>query len=406
VSGSVNETGPVLPGATLGVLGGGQLGRMFAMAARRMGYRVTVFAPEDDTPAGQLADREVRSPYEDLDAVADFARSVEVVTFEFENVPAVTAEAAARHAPVRPSCNALHMTQDRLREKRMLAGLGLPVARFEAIETEADLARIAPDNGGGGWPVDAPGILKTASWGYDGKGQVRIAGAAELAGAWRSLATVGTGAGTGAEPGTRTVLEELVPFEAELSVVGVRGLDGTTALYEPTLNAHVNHILDVATCPAAIGQGTVDRAREIARAVLEGLDYVGVLCVELFLLASGELIVNEVAPRPHNSGHGTIDSHVCSQFEQQVRAVCGFRPGSPQRCVPAAAMANLLGDLWETGEPRWERALSSPAVRLHLYGKAEPRPGRKMGHLTATAATVEEAERSVRAARSALLPDA
>jgi 5-(carboxyamino)imidazole ribonucleotide synthase len=351
---------------------------------------VTVFAPEDDTPAGQLADREVRSAYEDLAAVADFARSVEVVTFEFENIPAATAEAAARHAPVRPSCNALHLTQDRLREKRMLTGLGLPVARFEAIEGEEDLARVSA----GGWPTDRAGILKTASWGYDGKGQVRIAGAADVANAWRSFGGEGTG--------PRAVLEEVVPFEAELSVIGVRGVDGATALYEPTLNAHVNHILDVSTGPAPIEKKTAERAQQIARAVLDGLDYVGVLCVELFLLASGELIVNEIAPRPHNSGHGTIDSHSCSQFEQQVRAVCGLPVGSSERCVPAAAMANLLGGLWDGGEPCWESALASPAVRLHLYGKAEPRPGRKMGHLTATAATPAEAERLVRSARSAL----
>lgn len=380
---------PILPGATLGVLGGGQLGRMFAIAARRMGYRVSVFSPEADGPAGQVADVEVCAAYDDLERVAEFARQVDVVTFEFENVPAPTAEAAARHTLVRPDGSALHVTQDRLREKRMLRDLGLPVAHFEAIESAADRERVAAS-----WGDDRPGILKTASFGYDGKGQRRVAGAGDIGPVWLEMG------------GVRTVLEELVPFEAELSIVGVRSLDGDTALYEPTRNAHANHILDVSTCPSGVSQRTADAAQEIARTVLSGLDYVGVLCVELFLLSSGELLVNEVAPRPHNSGHGTIDSHVCSQFEQQVRAACGLPLGSTERSVPAAAMANLLGDCWGSApsqvQPRWAQALSIPGVRMHLYGKAEPRPGRKMGHLTATAASVDEAVRAVLEARRAL----
>jgi len=374
---------PILPGAVLGVLGGGQLGRMFTLAARRMGYRVTVFAPDDGTPAGQIAYQEVHAPYEDLEAVERFARGVSVVTFEFENVPAATAEAAARHAPVRPRGELLHTTQDRLREKRALRALGLPTAGFAALEREQDLASAAE-------AVPGAGVLKTAAWGYDGKGQRRVAGPGELAAAWRELG------------GQRAVLEAWVPFEREISVVGARGLDGSVALYEPFENDHADHVLDLTLWPARLPEPTRRRALELARAVLEGLDVVGVLCVEMFLLPGGELVVNELAPRPHNSGHLTIDAHATSQFEQQVRAVCGLPLGSVEPTTPAAAMANLLGDLWADGEPDWAAALAVPGVRLHLYGKQGPRPGRKMGHLTATAATTEEASRRVLAARAAL----
>ncbi len=374
---------PILPGSELGVLGGGQLGRMFALAARRMGYRVSVFAPEDDTPAGQIAFREVRASYDDLDAVADFARTVDVVTFEFENVPTGTVEAASRHAPVRPAGRLLYATQERLREKAALVDLGLPVAVHAAIESAEELARAAEQ-------VGFPAILKTAAWGYDGKGQARIERAEELERAWKEIG------------GGRAVLEVLVPFEAEISVIGARGLDGSIALYEPFLNRHENHILDVTVFPAGITEATRREAQRIARAVLEGFDVCGVLCVELFLLEGGELLVNEVAPRPHNSGHVTIDAHVTSQFEEQVRAVCGLPLGAVEPLAPAGAMANLLGDLWESRAPAWDAALSDPGLRLHLYGKAEPRPGRKMGHLSVIAATAEEAERRVRAARDAV----
>ncbi len=374
---------PVLPGAALGVLGGGQLGRMFALAARRMGYRVTVFAPEDDTPAGQIADVEVRAPYTDLEAVERFARGVEVVTFEFENVPADTAAAAARHAPVRPAGAVLHTTQDRLREKRALTKLGLPVAAFAPLEVQADLE-------GARRALPGASVLKTASWGYDGKGQRRVRDAEELAAAWRELGE------------QRAVLEAWVPFEREISVVGARGLDGSVALFEPFENAHANHVLDVTTWPARIAPGTRDAALDCARAVLEGLDAVGVLCVEMFVLQDGSLLVNEIAPRPHNSGHLTIDAAATSQFEQQVRAVCGLPLGAVEPRTPAAAMANLLGDLWSAGEPPWAEALAAPGVNLHLYGKTVARPGRKMGHLTATAASPAEAEERVRAARALL----
>ena len=373
---------PILPGAVLGVLGGGQLGRMFTLAARRMGYRVDVFAPEDDTPAGQIAYREVRAPYEDLAAVERFARGVSVITFEFENVPAATAEAAARHAPVRPSGTLLETCQNREREKLALRRHGIPVAPFAVIHGPEDLAEARS--------IGFPAVLKTAAWGYDGKGQQRVDRAADLEPAWRALG------------GGPAVLEAFVDFAAELSVVGARGLDGAVALYEPTLNRHADHILDLSLCPAPLPESWRRDALELARAVLEAFDLVGVLCVELFALADGSLLVNELAPRPHNSGHLTIDTHACCQFEQQLRAVCGLPLGSTERRVPAVAMANLLGELWEGGAPNWPAALAEPGLRLHLYGKEEARPGRKMGHLTVVDRTVEAAERRALAARAAL----
>ena len=376
-------SGPVLPGAMLGMLGGGQLGRMFALAARRMGYRVAVFAPEGDTPAGQVADREIRAAYEDLDAVQRFAQEVEVISFEFENVPAITTEAAARHAPVRPAGSLLETTQDRLREKTALRGLGLPVADFAAISSADDLEPAALQ-------VAGRGVLKTAASGYDGKGQRRIESPAELAEAWKRLGS------------QRAVLEAWVPFEREISVVGVRGLDGSVELYDPVENAHSHHILDVSTLPARISDATRHSAREIARTVLQELEVVGVLCVEMFALPNGELLVNELAPRPHNSGHLTIDAHEVSQFEQQVRAICGLPLGSTRPTVAAAAMVNLMGELWLKGEPNWAGALAVPGIRLHLYGKDQPRRGRKMGHLVGTGETLDEVEQRALQARSAL----
>ncbi|HSW30525.1 MAG TPA: 5-(carboxyamino)imidazole ribonucleotide synthase [Longimicrobiales bacterium] len=374
-------TGPILPGATLGVIGGGQLGRMFTLAARRMGYRVTVLAPEDDTPAGQIAYQEIRAPYEDLDAVRRFASSVSVVTFEFENVPAETAVAASERAPVRPAGSLLHTTQHRRREKEALRAAGIPTVPFGAVESEAELiAAVAA--------VGTPAILKTAAWGYDGKGQIRLSRGSEALAAWESL---------GRAP---AVLEAVAPFEREISVVGARGIDGAVALYDPVENTHVQHILDLSVAPAELPPGVATRAREIARTLLETWDVVGVICVEMFLMPDGELVVNEVAPRPHNSGHLTIDAHVSSQFEQQVRAVCGLPLGSTAAVAPAA-MANLLGDLWQGGEPDWAAALATPGVALHLYGKVEARPGRKMGHLTALGSTAAQARDRVLQARAA-----
>jgi 5-(carboxyamino)imidazole ribonucleotide synthase len=375
---------PIVPGATLGVLGSGQLGRMFAMAARRMGYRVHVLSPESDTPAGQIADVEVRAAYDDLDQVSRFARGVDVVTFEFENVPAPTAEAAARFAPVRPAGRVLHTAQQRAREKAFLRGHGFPVTPFARVTTDDELVDAVET-------VGLPAVLKTAQFGYDGKGQAKVTTRDEAASAWQSMRR------------QEAVLERFITFEREVSVVAARGLDGWVASYGVIENAHANHILDVSVMPAAVTPATERRAAEIARGILETLDVVGVLCVEFFVTGDGELLINELAPRPHNSGHLTIDACMTSQFELQVRAVCGLPAGSVEQLRPAA-MANLLGDVWSRGEPDWAAACALPGVHLHLYGKTEPRPGRKMGHLTALAATAGEARDLAVRARSALIP--
>jgi len=375
---------PLPPGSTLGVFGSGQLGRMFALAARRMGYRVRVFSPDRDTPAGQIADAEVVGDYENEDAVAAFCRTVQAVTFEFENVPSAVARVADRFVPVRPGGNVLHVCQHRLREKKTLRDAGLPVPAFSAVRGLGELESAAA-------AIGRPGVLKTASSGYDGKGQAKVTAESDLAEVWRSLAT------------DEATYEAFVEFEREVSVVGVRGIDGATAFYGPIENAHRNHILDVSRCPADLPQRVRSDATAIARSVLEVLDVVGVLCVEMFLMPDGGLVINELAPRTHNSGHLTIEAFATSQFEQQVRAVAGMPLGSTEQLGPAA-MANLLGDAWANGEPRWDRALAVPGVSLHLYGKHEPKPGRKMGHLTATAETVEAAVERVVGSRDALDP--
>ena len=375
-------SGVILPGATIGVLGSGQLGRMFAIAARRMGYRVHTLSPDSDTPTGQVADVEVQASYDDLDAVAAFARDVSVVTFEFENVPAPTAEAAARFAPVRPGGDVLHTTQHRLREKTFLSRAGFPVTPFRAIRSLPELEAAACELG-------LPAVLKTAGWGYDGKGQVRVDSESQLASAWESIG------------GGEAVLEAFVSFECEVSVVAARGMDGSFVAYSVIENAHSRHILDVSTCPARISAKLAREADEIARGVLETLGVVGVLCVEFFVTRDGRVLINELAPRPHNSGHLTIDACVTCQFEQQLRAICGLPLGSTELLRPAA-MANLLGDVWEPREPDWRAACALPDVKLHLYGKLQARPGRKMGHLTALGTDTDTAREQVLRARAAL----
>jgi 5-(carboxyamino)imidazole ribonucleotide synthase len=350
-----------------------------------MGYRVHTFSPDYDTPTGQVADKEVAAAYDDLDAVRDFARGVAVVTFEFENVPAATAETAAQHAEVRPAGTVLHTTQNRLREKGFLARAGFPVAPFAPVRSAEELESALAE-------IGCPAVLKTADWGYDGKGQAKIGRPEEADSAWKSLGIGGT---------REAILEAFVDFEREVSVVAARGLDGSFAAFGLFANDHRNHILDVTVCPAPVSPKVEREAVEIARGILEGLDVVGVLCVEMFLTRDGRLLVNELAPRPHNSGHLTFDACVTSQFEQQLRAICGLPLGSAELLRPAA-MANLLGDLWSAGEPNWAAACRFPEVKLHLYGKAAARPGRKMGHLTALASTPEEARRIVLAAREAL----
>ena len=371
------------PGSTIGVLGGGQLGRMFAMAARRLGYRVHTLAPEHDTPPGQIADVEVEASYDDLDRIRAFARGVDVVTFEFENVPAAAAAAAEEHAIVRPNGRALEIAQHRIREKTFLTRQGLPVTPFVQVQSAGDLAEAVRRLG-------RPAVLKTAALGYDGKGQMRITGDDDLAEAWHALGA------------REAILEAWVDLECELSVIGARAVDGSAVCFGPIDNAHQHHILDVSFAPAHVTARIAAEAIEATRTVMEALEYVGILCIEFFLTSDGRLLLNELAPRPHNSGHLTFDACRTSQFEQQVRAICELPLGSPELLQPAA-MANLLGDLWAAGEPNWGAALSLPDVKLHLYGKATPRPGRKMGHLTVLAATPEAAKSRVLEARAALM---
>jgi 5-(carboxyamino)imidazole ribonucleotide synthase len=374
---------PILPGATLGVMGSGQLGRMFAIAARRMGYRVATFSPDYDTPTGQVADREVTASYDDEAAVRDFAKQIAVLTFEFENVPSRTVAWAAEHCPVRPAGEVLHVCQHRLREKEFLAGAGLPVAPFRRIESAEQLAAAARD-------IGLPGVLKTAAFGYDGKGQRKLAPGDDLEAAWAPF------------DGAPAVLEKFITFERELSVLVARGLDGAMVTWPVCENEHANHILDVTYCPARIPAPLAEKARELAKSVARALNLAGVLAVEMFQQHDGTILINELAPRPHNSGHFSFDASVTSQFEQQVRAVCGLPLGDTASLAPAA-MVNLLGDLWTVGEPDWAAALAHGGVKLHLYGKAQPKPGRKMGHLTAIGRDVDDAARIARAARTALL---
>jgi 5-(carboxyamino)imidazole ribonucleotide synthase len=357
---------------------------MFAMAARRMGYRVHTLAPEHDTPTGQIADVEVVSSYDDLDAIARFARGVDIVTFEFENVSAAAATSAEDHAIVRPNGRALHIAQHRLREKTFLSSQGLPVTPFAPVRTQADLAEALR-------AIGRPAVLKTAAFGYDGKGQAAVAPGTDAERAWRDIGE------------QEAIVEAFIDLACEISVIGARGVDGSWSHFGPIENVHRRHILDVSMAPAGVAAPLAARAVEVTRAVMEALDYVGVLCVEFFVARDGRLLINELAPRPHNSGHLTFDACRTSQFEQQVRAICGLPLGSPEMLQPAA-MANLLGDLWAGGEPDWAAALTASAVKLHLYGKTSPRPGRKMGHLTALAPSGEEARAVVLRARDLLLP--
>ena len=372
---------PILPGAVVGVLGSGQLGRMFAIAARQLGYRVHTFSPETDTPTGQIADLEITAAYDDLDAIRDFAENVHVVTFEFENVPAVAVEAAAHFAPVRPSGSVLHIAQHRLREKSFLQQNGFPVAPFRPVNSLEDL-RSAIEQ------IGCPAILKTAVSGYDGKGQVTLTKLSDAEGAF---------AATGSQ---EKILEAFIDFELEFSIVAARGQDGTFSDWGLIENTHRDHILDLSFAPARVPQTTTVQALEIAKSLLEMLDVVGVLCIEFFL-SRDRVFINELAPRPHNSGHLTINAALTSQFEQQLRAVCGLPLGATDFLTPAA-MANLLGDLWQEGEPNWSAVAACPDVKLHLYGKDQVRPRRKMGHLTALGPSADKAVERVLHARKRL----
>lgn len=372
-----------LPGSTIGVMGSGQLGRMFAIAARRMGYRIHTFSPDRNTPTGQVADLEVCAEYSDETAVRAFAKAVDVLTFEFENVPVQSVEWASEHCVVRPSGRVLHLCQHRLREKEFLRNSGLPLADFAPVNSLSDLEA-------GVVRLGVPSVLKTAAFGYDGKGQHKIVRESDLAQIWAKLA------------GQPAVLEAWVPFEIEVSILVARGIDGATKVYPVCENEHANHVLDLTLVPARIPSEVAEHAREIAVRAAVALDLVGLLAVEMFLLPGGKLLINELAPRPHNSGHFSFDASVTSQFEQQLRAVCGLPLGSTELLRPAA-MANLLGDVWAGGEPDWAAAAALPEVKIHLYGKAEPRAGRKMGHLVALGGTLDEAAARVREARRRLV---
>jgi 5-(carboxyamino)imidazole ribonucleotide synthase len=372
----------VPPNSTIGVFGSGQLGRMLAIEARKMGYRVHTFSPDTDTPTGQVADIETTASYGDLDAVREFARAVDVVTFEFENVPSATIDAASQLVDVHPKGEILHVTQNRLREKTFLSNNGFPVTPFRHIKVVDDLYRATSDLG-------FPSILKTAGFGYDGKGQAKLKQTGDIESAFASM------------HGNDAILEAFVEFEKEISVVCARGQDGSFVHYGVIENEHANHILDVSFAPGLVSEKVANDAVEIARNIAEEFAYVGTMCVEFFLTKDDTLMVNEIAPRPHNSGHLTFGPCAASQFEQQVRAVCGLPLGSTEFYRPAA-MANLLGDIWRNGEPNWAAALNDQNIKLHLYGKTDPRPGRKMGHLTATGETVEEVKSAVLFARSHL----
>ena len=355
-----NTATPLEPGARLGMLGAGQLGRMFALAAARLGYHVHVFSPRVDSPTGQVSHRETVANYADVEAIAKFAQSVDVVTLEFENIPTAAIEVVEKYARVRPSRSVLHITQNRLREKQFLTKIGVPCAPFAEVNSLADLQAAIQ-------AIGVPAVLKTADSGYDGKGQITIQSADEAEAAWQFV---------GEQP---AVLEGWIHYQQELSVIVARSTTGEIDTCGPIANDHENHILDVSRFPAKELASVADSTQAMGRAIAEQLDLIGVCCVEMFLTRDGQLIVNEIAPRPHNSGHLTIEACVTSQFEQQVRAICGLPLGSMEPHTPAA-LVNLLGDLWEKGEPDWLEMLAVPRGYLHLYGKTEAKPGRKMGH--------------------------
>lgn len=350
--------GVIAPGATIGILGGGQLGRMLALAAARLGYRCHIFAPEADQPAAQVSAASTRAAYDDGAALRALASQVAVVTYEFENVPVETVRTLESLVPVRPGARSLEIAQDRLNEKSFANALGIGTAAFAAVDDRLGLDTALER-------VGAPAILKTRRLGYDGKGQAAIDDASDLDAAWARI---------GKAP---AILEAHVDFEREISVVVARGLDGSVAPFVPVENRHVGGILDVTTAPAMIAPSLASDAEELGSRVADALDHVGVLCVELFVTRGGQLLMNELAPRVHNSGHWTIDACETSQFEQHIRAVCGLPLGSAERHSDAV-MKNLIGD----EVTRWPALLADPAAHVHLYGKAEARPGRKMGHVT------------------------
>ncbi|HEX7336148.1 MAG TPA: 5-(carboxyamino)imidazole ribonucleotide synthase [Gemmatimonadales bacterium] len=371
----------ILPGATVGVVGGGQLGRMFALQARTMGYRVVVLDPDPQSPAGAVADHHIRAAYDDERALGEMAASCQAITTEFENVPAAALQTLARSSLVRPPVEAVATTQDRIAEKTFLQRHGFATAPFRAIRDRGDISAALG-------AITRPALLKTSRLGYDGKGQATITTSEEAARAFERF------------KGVPCILEARLELDCELSVMVARGADGEVVTFPVAENTHRDGILETSVVPARIPEGLAQEARDVATRVADAMSYVGVLGVELFMVG-GRLMVNEMAPRPHNSGHYTIDACSVNQFEQQLRALCGLPLTQPELLSPVA-MINLLGDLWEGGEPRWEEALKRPGVKLHLYGKAEARPGRKMGHLNCLAPNPNRALALARETRDAL----
>lgn len=352
----MSEPTVIAPGATIGILGGGQLGRMIALAAARLGYRSHIFEPQADCPASHVA-AHTAAGYDDTDALDAFAKAVDVITLEFENVPIGAVERLAATVPVRPGASALAVSQDRAAEKTFLNKAGIETAPWAPVANAEELDKALTYTG-------RPAVLKTARLGYDGKGQATIRPETDTTGLFDSLG------------GVACVLEGFVDFDLEVSVLAARGLDGTVQCYEPVENIHRDHILHRTLVPAGIGPDIAAKATEIATRTIEALDYHGLLAVEMFVCRDGRVLVNEIAPRPHNSGHWTIDFAATSQFEQVVRAICGLPLGATDHVVPCE-MRNLIGD--EADD--WPQILAQPGARLHLYGKAESRPGRKMGHV-------------------------
>jgi len=362
----------ILPDSILGVLGGGQLGRMFTVAARNMGYRVWVLDPDPDSPAGAIADRHLRAEYGHEAALTDMGENCAAITTEFENVPAEALQFLESRVPVRPASRTVAIARDRILEKAFIREQGLATAAFFAIRKEADLTDACPQ-------LEVPALLKTAQLGYDGKGQLSVSSLDEARQGFQRL---------GATP---CVLEERVQLELELSVILARSVTGETAIFPVGENTHVNGILDTTCVPARVSDEIAGQAEHMARQLADAMQYCGVLAVEFFLTAGGELLINEMAPRPHNSGHYTLDACLNSQFEQQVRTLCGLPPGSTALLSPVV-MVNILGDWWREGAaPPWEHLFKQPQTKLHLYGKQQARVGRKMGHYNCLAAELDEA---------------
>ncbi len=354
----VDLAAPLSPGSTIGILGGGQLGRMMAMAAADMGLRCAVLCPDPQSPAFEVCSHSVVADYDDIDALENFASLVDVATYEFENVPARTAEVLNHRKPLYPGPRALAVSQDRLTEKNFITGLGVDTAPFAEVSSREDLAGALATTG-------TPCVLKTRRFGYDGKGQVLISAPGDGPAAFAEL---------GASP---SILEGFITFECEISVIAARDVHGNVRHYDPVENTHRNHILKRSVVPARIDDETRARALAITTQILDGLDYVGVMGVEMFAEAGGHLRVNEIAPRVHNSGHWTQDACITGQFEQHIRAICGWPLGSTDRFADVV-MENLIGD--DVGH--WNSAVQNPNSKLHVYGKSETRPGRKMGHVT------------------------